>query len=101
MKAPPAFLKGAYRSAMRFALEEADAARERGHNITLERAWKLFLLLPRLLLQRPPRGGNVPKCRLQERFAAFAAGQWDVFLEGSRVCADQAAVASRQTQATC
>ena len=36
------------------------------------RAWKLFLLLPRMLLHRPPRGGFIPKCQLLERFARFS-----------------------------
>ena len=38
------------------------------HDDTTEiRGWKLFFLLPRILLHRPPRGGLVPKAQLQER----------------------------------
>ena len=51
--------------------------------------WKMFLLLPRVLLLRPPRGGLVPKSRLLERFSLFRDGS----LGRS---ADQAAVASRR-----
>ena len=81
MKTPPVFLRGMYRSAMRFALTEADRGREAGDMLMLSRAWKLFLLLPRLLLRRPARGGNVPKSRLHERFADFADGRWASLLE--------------------
>ena len=96
MKSPPALLKGAYRSTMRFALYEADTARARGHHVGVSRAWKLFMLLPRLLLHKPPRGGLVPKSHLRERFVKFAAGSWERLLDASRVCVEQAAVASRR-----
>ena len=55
MKSPPAFLKGAFRSAMRLALGELDSARDSNDPTRAIRAWKLFPLLPRLLLFRPPR----------------------------------------------
>ena len=32
------------------------------------RGWKLFLLLPRLLLHRAPRGGAIPKSKLLGNF---------------------------------
>ena len=57
MKFPPVFLRGKCRFAMRFALQEAQRAREQRDEVGSTRAWKLFLLLPRLLLHRPPRGG--------------------------------------------
>ena len=71
---------------MRFALQEAQRAREQRDEVGSTRAWKLFLLLPRLLMHRPPRGGLIPKCQLQERFTDFAAGRWAHFLEQSRRC---------------
>ena len=40
------------------------------------RGWKLFLLLPRLLLHRSPRGGKIPKAQLQRRMEAFSRGDW-------------------------
>ena len=40
------------------------------------RAWKLFLLAPRMLLTRPPRGGKVARAKLVEHCAAFARGEW-------------------------
>ena len=48
------------------------------------------MLLPRLLLHRPARGG------LEERFADFARGEWMSLLEGSRKCAEEAATAHRR-----
>ena len=54
MNSVPGFLKGAYRSALRVALTDGDASRS-------FRGWKLFFLLPRLLLRKPPRGGQVPE----------------------------------------
>ena len=96
MKGLPAFLRGLYRASMRFVLSEADRARDAGDAAATSRAWKLFLLLPCLLLHRPPRGGNVPKCQLMERFSDFAGGRWFHLLEQSRAYATQASVTSRR-----
>ena len=64
MKSVPRFLRGPYRIAMRFALEEMVAG-YRSHNLTRqERGWKLFLLLPRMSLHRGPRGGGIPRPKL-------------------------------------
>ena len=52
MKFVPKFLRGSYRNAMRVALEEVtvdNLARQ-------ERGWKLFMMLPRMLLHRAPHG---------------------------------------------
>ena len=61
------FLKGPYRAAVRLGMREASCAHETGDVLRLTRAWKLFLLLPRMFLSRPPRGGLLPKTRLMER----------------------------------
>ena len=53
-------------------------AREQHDEMGSTKAWKLFLLLPRLLFHRPPRGGLIPKGQLQERFTDFAAGRWAI-----------------------
>ena len=58
----PQFLRGPHRSAMRLAMEEA--VRENDHR--RERGWKLFLLLPSLLLFRPRRSRNDHKGKLSE-----------------------------------
>ena len=67
----------------RHALEEAQCARDRNDDNRDTRAWKLFLLLPRMLLSRPPRGGRVPRKQLEERFQKFSAGQWAELIEAS------------------
>ena len=56
MKSHPKFLRGAFRSAIRLALDEANAA-SRAHDERRQcRAWKLFLLAPRMVLFRRTRG---------------------------------------------
>ena len=65
---------------MRLALQEIANGVERNDEISQCRGWKLFLLLPRLLLCRPPRGGSIPKQQLVNRFSAFSRGEWDQLL---------------------
>ena len=84
MKSPPKFLRGAYKSAMRVALREWEAGTEVGDDVRRCRAWKLFVLLPRMLLRKPVRGGLVPKSKMSERFASFSQGRWDDLLIQSR-----------------
>ena len=71
------FLKGPYRAAVRLAMREDSCG------------WKLFLLLPRMFLSRPPRGGLVLKTRLMERLSLFHNGQWSDLVERSAVDAAQ------------
>ena len=82
MKSVPHFLRGAYRGAMRIAMEEATQPDLRRS----ERGWKLFLLLPRMLLHRPGRGGNISKTKLTSHFDDFSAGRWDVLISASEAC---------------
>ena len=63
-----------------------------GNDQRQERGWKAFLLLPRLLLYKPPCGGHVHKGKLAQRFDDFFQGRWRVFLVASRQCADEASV---------
>ena len=70
MKSVPHFLREPYRSAMRLAMEKATQPNP-GRS---ERGWRLFLFLPRLLLFRLLRGGNIHKNKLGERFQAFREG---------------------------
>ena len=94
MKSVPGFLKWAYRSAMRVALTEIDQGRSEEDATRSSRGWKLFLLLPRLLLHKPPRGGLVPKKQLQHRFEVFSQGDWVSLLNASMEHATRAAQAS-------
>ena len=48
-----------------------------------ERGWKLFFLVPRMLLSRPPRGGLIPRNMLESRLTAFAAGHWIELIDAS------------------
>ena len=88
MRSPPVFLRGMYKSALRVALTEFHQAGRDDRRRC--RAWKLLLLLPRLLLFRPARGGLLPKRQLQERFDQFMRGQWTQLLISSRDCCDRA-----------
>ena len=83
MRTVPLFLKGAFRGALRVAFEEAQCARDNNDDARNCRAWKLFMLLPRMLLSRPPRGGQVPKKFLEERFQMFSVGRWAELVRAS------------------
>ena len=54
-------------------------------------AWKLFLLLPRLVLHRSSRGGIISKKTLQERFHRFARGEWLQVLAAGEEAAESCA----------
>ena len=54
----PRFLRGPFRSALRLALREVTTSQ--GDQVRSSRGWKLLMLLPRLLLFRPPRGEVEP-----------------------------------------
>ena len=98
MGSPPRYLRAAYTAAMRFALEEVEWSR-----VLIERicqGWKLFLLLPRMLLHKPARGGLVPKRKLLDRFAAFTRGEWTELLNASRDCAEAVAQGPKRRQHT-
>ena len=69
------------------------------------RAWKLFLLLPRMLLHRKARGGQkaIPRHKLEERFVWFVAGRWLDLVELARQTEEQAqqsSVRRRRRQST-
>ena len=91
MKSVPFFLKGPFRSALRIALEAtAD------EHVRRSRGWKLFLLFPRMLLSRRPRGGSVSREKLRKRFELFTAGQWEELIGVSQDMANEANVVMRR-----
>ena len=97
MRTVPVFLKGAFKAALRVALEERILGEANGDFIKIQRAWKLFMLLPRMILFRPPRGGKVPRKQLEERCQAFARGDWMYLVRQSMQAAEQGSVhASRR-----
>ena len=79
----PAFLRGLYRSSMRSVLIEADRAREASDTVAPLPGLEVVPHLASLVA--PPRGGNIPKCRLLQRFSDFAAGRLSHLLEESRL----------------
>ena len=96
LKSPPTFLKGAFRSCMRMALQEAERGRAEHNEVRSVRAWKLFLLLPRLVLYRSSRGGIISKKTLQERFHQFARGEWLQLLAAGEEAAESRVRGSRR-----
>ena len=49
-----------------------------------DRAWKLWMFLPRMLLHKPPGPAKIPKPELLSRFTAFFQGQWAELMQRSR-----------------
>ena len=67
MKSAPPFMRSCFKSAMRLACKTIVQGR-RVNDVELEmRGWKLFVLVPRMFLFRPPRGGWVSREWLIER----------------------------------
>ena len=91
MKNIPKFLRDPFRSAWRLTLREITESQE--DHVRSTRGWKLLMLLPRMLLYRPPRGGNASKQKLNQRFDDFAKGRWASLLEASRSSTEAATTA--------
>ena len=88
----PKFLRGPFRNALKFALEEAIAPDE----VRQSRGWKFFMMLPRMLLHRPPGGGLISKSKLEAGFIMFNRGNWTELIRASAKCDDLAAVSRRR-----
>ena len=70
---------------MRLAMTEAELGSASGDEQRRTRGWKLFLLLPRMFLFRPPRGGLLPKSQLLDRVSQFHKGSWiNLFVQSQR-----------------
>ena len=65
MRSAPHFFRGALRASFRMALNKIVRGCEASDRTRQIRGWKLFMLLPRMSLHRPPRGGLVPRGRRQ------------------------------------
>ena len=61
---------------MRVAFQEILAGVEANSEARTVRGWKLLLVHPRMLLCRPPRGGTVPRKKLEGRLKQFQEGDW-------------------------
>ena len=76
MRTVPLFLRGAFSAALRLALQQIINGGAAHDPVLTSRAWKLFMLVPRLLLFRHQRGRYVPNEQLQDRFRQFERGEW-------------------------
>ena len=78
---PTQFIRGRVRQALSYALGNINtASSEQGQS----RAWKLWLLLPRMLLQRPPGVRMLSKDDWRTRIEHFQQGQW-IYLLARRI----------------
>ena len=84
LRACPNFLRGRWRHALRFALEARREARLGGREDEELLAWRLFGLLPVMLLHRPRDQQGVPRATLERRFDDFNAGRWAELLADAR-----------------
>ena len=97
MRVVPKTNRGVFRTVFRLSFQEAAQAGAEGDVERETRAWKFFLLAPRMLLTRPPRGGLVFKAKLVERCAVFARGEWLALIKTCRADAESGnAVTSRR-----
>lgn len=67
-----------------FVLPLRVLAQPRATALQTERAWKLFLLVPRMLLRRTASSGAAGRAEYQRRLAAFNAGEWPALLAEAR-----------------
>ena len=80
-QSPPPFLKGRVRHALGLALAAIQQAETQQQSV---RAWKLWLLLPRMLLHRPTGVRTLPKPEWHARITAFQAGEWLALLRAAQ-----------------
>ena len=84
LRSCPHFLRGRLRQIFDLALRERHRAQLAADPVAENRAWKLFGLIPRLLLHRPRGTGSVGRDELCFRADQFAAGEWVSLLDTSR-----------------
>ena len=82
MQTIPHFLRGAFRGAVRVVLKAVLHGNEIHSDARITQGWKLLMLLPRMLLHRPPRGGVLSRKKFEERFQCFHEGRWTQLLAG-------------------
>ena len=88
LRSVPRFLHGPFRNVLKIALEECLSP----EILRQERGWKLLMLVPKMLLHRPPGGGLIPKSRLVQRFEVFSRGEFSSLFTLSEVCDTKAAI---------
>ena len=82
---PPKFFRRPFRAALSLALRAIDVARPEDAPAQV-RAWTLWLLLPRLLLHRPPGTHRLTKPKWRSRLLDFQAGRWELLLQSAARC---------------
>ena len=92
MKNVPPFLRGPFKNALKLALKEATWSNSRDDEVRQVRKWKLLMLLPHMLLHRPPGRGLILRANL-----AFSRGEWVQSFRTSSTC-DEKASSARQRQ---
>ena len=100
MQSVPKFLKGPFRRALRVALEQILQGARTNDTVRQEQGWKLFLLLPRMLLHRPGRRGLVSRAKLLARFESFVVGEWTSLIKASALSSHRADVARNRRRRT-
>ena len=77
-QSPPNFIRGRIRQAMTMSLTSILQADTHEQKL---RAWKLWMLLPRMLMRRPPNTRQLSKEEWRARIAHFQAGRWSHLLD--------------------
>ena len=86
LKSCPYFFLGRLRWFWAVALRERQRARQAHDTEGEERAWKLFGLIPLMLLHRPRGSGSLGRDELAKRADDFAQGQWHFFAIRGAIC---------------
>ena len=83
LKSCPRFLRGRLRQCWGFALRERCSAKLAGDVNAEVRAWKLFCLVPMMILCKPRSAGSVGRDELAKRIEDFEGGRWVELLEAA------------------
>ena len=75
LRTVPQIMKGAFRLAIRTALEQILVGHRSGSEERMTRGWKVFMFFPRMMLFRPRRGGTISRQKLEERVRFLQEGQ--------------------------
>ena len=71
-------------------MQEILGGTEANSELRVTRGWKLFFLLPRMILFRPHRGGKVLRKQLLSWIVAFQEGRWMELLREGAIAAETA-----------
>ena len=100
LKTCPHFMRGRLREAFQVALRERFRAKLMGDEEGQIRGWKLFALVPMMLLHRPRGTGSVGRSELVHRADKFAAGRWtELVVEATQHQVSQAPRGERTEEA--